>query len=408
VPKIGGDLPGMREIAYQFKLAVAPLNAAAQSLQSTVSRLVGDAGWNGDAATAFKGAWDEDAVAMTVLANALGSTSGALDTLVSTLTTLQGQLDDAQDSAQKAGIAFDAAGDPVPGQSLTAAQETAYTTYLQQVSSARDQASAARQTALAGMASILAIVDPDADPALLNAAGASNLAGMMHDYFYMPTYVKQKTLESDIEGLKEYYQELKMGGGGNLTKAERQLARADIRKVLKSLDSDLEEAQEFEAENLKGKWFNTSITDLLGLEKDANFATRLADQIPVLDALAVTVGTWAQAKYDHEHGWSWTHALIADGGANLVGVGVELLTAETGPLAPVFGYLASSAVGEWTHSVPWTEDIDNHGVVAGVGLAVWQGMDNTWQNDVVGMGREVGNAVTHPASTVKSLWDSVF
>jgi len=408
VPKIGGDLPGLNEIVYQLGQAIAPLNASTAALDTTVNQLVGDAGWNGDAASSFKGVWDEDAVAMSVLVSSLQNTCSALSTLVETLTSLQGKLDDAQYAAEQAGIKFSATGNPLPGQLLTGAAQTAYTRYLQQVSTAENLAQQARQTAQADLAGILAIVDPNASPDLLNSAGASSLAGLMHDYFYMPTYVKQKALSTDIESLQGYYASLKKGGGGSLTRAERQLARADIRKVIKSVKGDLAAAEEYEAENLKGKWFNTSVADLLGLEKDTSALTRVMDQIPGLDVVAVTVGTWAQMKYDHERGWSWTHALVADGAANLTGVGVELLTAETGPFAPVLGYLSSSFVNEWTHNVPWTQDIHDNGVVLGVGLASMQGTADVWNNDVVGMGKQVVNSVEHPLSTVKSLWNSVF
>lgn len=408
MPKIGGDLPGLSEIVYQLGQAIAPLNASTSALDTTVNQLVGDAGWNGDAASAFKGVWDEDAVAMSVLVNSLETTRGALSKLVSKLTSLQGQLDDAQYAAEQAGVRFFAAGYPVPGQTFAGAAQAAYERYAQQVSTAQNLAQEARQNAQIDLASVLAVVDPAASPDLLNSAGASSLAGLMHDYFYLPTYVKQQTLSSDIESLQDYYASLKMGGGGSLTRAERQIARADIRKVIKSVKGDLAAAEDYEAENLKGKWFNTSIADLLGLEKDTSALNRVLDQIPGLDVVAVTVGTWAQMKYDHERGWSWTHALVADGGANLVGVGVELLTAETGPFAPVLGYLSSSFVNEWTHNVPWTEDIHDSGVVVGLGLGFLQGTSDVWNNDVVGMGKQIGDSVEHPLSTVKSLWDSVF
>jgi uncharacterized protein YukE len=408
LPKIGGDLPGLNEIIYQLGQAIAPLNASTAALDTTVSRLVGDAGWNGDAASAFKGVWDEDAVAMSVFVNSLETTRSALSTLVGKLTSLQTQLDDAQGVAEQAGVRFSADGYPSPGQVLTGPAQAAFEQYLQRVSTADNLAQEARQNAQIDMASALAVVDPGASPDLLNSAGGSSLAGLMHDYFYMPTYVKQQALSNDIESLQDYYASLRMGGGGSLTRAERQIARADIRKVIKSVKGDLAAAEEYEAENLKGKWFNTSIADLLGLDKDASALNRVLDQVPGLDVVALTVGTWAQMKYDHERGWGWTHALVADGGANLVGVGVELVTAETGPLAPVLGYLSSSFVNEWTHSIPWTQDIHDNGVVVGLGLGFAEGTADVWSNDVVGMGKQIVDSVEHPLSAVKSMWDSVF
>jgi uncharacterized protein YukE len=407
MPKIGGDLPGLHEIVYQFGRAIGPLNDSATVLDRTVGQLVGDAGWNGDAASAFKGVWDEDAVALGMFANSLKNICGALSTLVNALTELQGQLDDAQDAAARAGVQFTADGDPVPGQALTGKAQVAFKTYEQTVSEIQNHAREARETAKPVLSGTLAILDPDADSDLLNSSGGSNLASLMHDYFYMPTYVQQRKLSKDIASLQAYHASLKKGGG-DFTKAERRIERASVRKAIKGLKGDLAAEDAYEAERLKGKWFNTSVADMLHLDDETSRLTRVLDEIPGLDVLAVTVGTWAQVKYDHEHGWGWTHALAVDAGSNLVGVGAEVLAVETGPFAPIIGYAASSLVNEWTHSVPWTEDIHNDGFALGAGVGLVQGVKNAWSNDVVGMGSQIVNSAEHPLSAAKSLWSSVF
>ena len=405
--EIAGDIGGLNGIVFQMNQATSPLNDVVNALDGVVSRLVGDTGWNGDAAKLFTGVWEQDAAAVSILASNVGSACAAITTLVAALTSAQGECDAAARAAATAGVRFDPSGGPTPGQQLTGAAATALTAYQGAVATAQAQAQQAREDAKAHLAAMLAILDPSASPDLMSASEGASISSLMHDYFYLPTGRRQAMLSKDISSLQDYYKQLKTGQTP-LTRREAQQAGADIRKVVKSLTADKEAVEVFETETLKGKYLNTTIADLLDAEKVDSRLIRIADQIPVLDLLAATVGTYAQAKYDHELGWSWNHAIAVDGASNVLGIGVEIVTAETGPLAPVFGYLATSALSEYTHNVTWDLNVHNHGVVAGVGLSVWQGADDTWNNDVVGGVEQAGNAVVHPIATVKKIWHGLF
>ncbi|QMU75735.1 hypothetical protein GXW83_08270 [Streptacidiphilus sp. PB12-B1b] len=405
--QIAGDIGGLNGIRFQLGQAKGPLDDVVNAVDGVVAHLVSDTGWNGDAATLFTGAWEQDAAATSILASNVASACAALATLTGALTEAQNHCDNAARVAAAAGVRFDPSGDPVPGQSLTGAALTAWNTYQSAVSSAQAQAQQAREDAKTSLSAMLAILDPAASPDLLGSAEGSSIAALMHDYFYLPTGRKQATLAKDIGSLQSYYHDLKTGQTP-LTRREAQLARADVRQVVKSLKADQAAVETLEAERLKGKWFNTTISDLLDEEKVDSRLIKIGDQIPVLDVLAATVGTYAQAKYDHELGWSWPHAVAVDGGANLLGIGAEILSAETGPFAPVIGYSVTSLFSEYTHNVPWDLDVHNHGVVAGVGLGVGQGVKDLWENDVKGAGEQIGASVEHPVAAVKSLWHSLF
>ena len=405
--EIAGDIGGLNGIRFQLGQAKGPLDDVVNAIDGVVTHLVGDTGWNGDAAQMFTGAWEQDAAATSVLASNVASACATLATLSGALAEAQNQCDDAARPAAAAGVRFDASGDPVPGQQLSGAALTAWNTYQGAVAAAQAQAQQAREDAKAQLSALLAVLDPTASPDLLGSAEGSSIAALMHDYFYLPTGRKQATLAKDIGSLQSYYRDLKTGQTP-LTRREAQLARADVRQVVKSLTAEQSAVETLEAEKLKGKWFNTTISDLLDEEKVDSRLIKIGDQLPVLDVLAATVGTYAQAKYDHELGWSWPHAVAVDGGANLLGIGAEILSAETGPFAPVIGYATTSLFSEYTHNVPWDLDVHNHGVVAGVGLGVGQGFKDLWNNDVVGAGKQIGESAEHPVAAVKSLWHSLF
>ena len=110
----------------------------------------------------------------------------------------------------------------------------------------------------------------------------------------------------------------------------------------------------------------------------------------------VVFAAWAtedMASRDHDRGWSWTHAILADGAANLTGlvVGTEATRIPwIGPaVAPVLGYGSSAAVAEWTHNVEWDQNIHDHGVVTGTLYSIGEGGKKTWNSDVVGVSKKL-------------------
>ncbi|MBC3840236.1 hypothetical protein GXW82_08645 [Streptacidiphilus sp. 4-A2] len=101
--EIAGDVGGLNGIRFQLGQAKDPLNGVVNYIDGVVAHLVSDTGWNGDVATQFTGAWEQDAAAVSVLASNVGSACAALGTLSAALSAAQGQCDGAARTAAAAG-----------------------------------------------------------------------------------------------------------------------------------------------------------------------------------------------------------------------------------------------------------------------------------------------------------------
>src|SRR5205807_1655693 len=105
-----------------------------------------------------------------------------------------------------------------------------------------------------------------------------------------------------LAAFKDYYAEIKFDRKHAADAAlKRQLTTEmkQMRDRVKGAGADLDSVAFREQELKKGKWFNTSLGDLFDRVGGESRWIRVADQVPLLDAVAVTVGTYAQAKYDH-------------------------------------------------------------------------------------------------------------
>lgn len=89
-------------------------------------------------------------------------------------------------------------------------------------------------------------------------------------------------------------------------------------------------------------------------------------------------------------------------------MGAEIAAVETGPAAPAIGYVAGSAVNEFTHNTHWAKNIHNDGVVLGVGHSVAEGTWNTAKNDVWGMAKTAAKSATDPVGTAQNAWHGLF
>ncbi|TQF05440.1 hypothetical protein E6W39_28405 [Kitasatospora acidiphila] len=410
--KIEGDIGGLHAIATSLDKLPTPLEGSVKSLDSKADSVVNDAGWHGDAATGFRAAWERDAQAMSAIAGLAGQAAGACDTLATALTNAQHRIDDARDAAVKAGLKFDADNDPLPNQDASLA--TALTTYNNEVTGAQTDATNARGDAAATLYAVLAYTDPKiaSAPGVLEAPDDMALAALLHDYVYLPDESEKSYLRSIQDNLQKEHDALVAQRATADGKGERRVIKNELKNVSKALQNvgtDLEAVSRYEDEVKLGKYFNTTGAGLLEKMGADSKWVKIADQIPGLDVLAATVGTYAQAEYDHDRGWGWTHAVVADGGANVVGIGVEVLTAETGPFAPVLGYAASSLVNEYTHNVHWSQNIHNDGVILGVGKSIFvDGPKDLWKNDIKGMADKGVQAAEHPVATAKKLWHGIF
>ncbi|MBT0567779.1 hypothetical protein [Williamsia sp. CHRR-6] len=138
--------------------------------------------------------------------------------------------------------------------------------------------------------------------------------------------------------------------------------------------------------------------------------------IPVIDVAATGVVAELQTVDDHEKGWSESTARRNDWTAGLVGLGagagVVALAATSEVTVPV-GVVAATAgaavigTGDVVYQAfheHWSEDIHDHGEVAGVLHGTGDVFSNTGE-DLWNLGKGAGSAVGDAA---KSLWKTAF
>lgn len=410
--QITGDVSGLFDIATEIAGAKDPLLQGSRAINGTVNELVNDAGWHGEAASGFRGAWERDSLVMGMTADLIGNVVTAVTDLAHGLSAARSYLYNAQDVAEQAGVRFTSGGVPADTP-LTDPKATALKTYRAAALEAQQIAKDARETAKQRLYAVLVRTDPTlpGGPELLATQDDAALAALLHDYVYLPEDIARRNLTRQLSAFKDYYAEIKFDRKHAADAAlKRQLTTEmkQMRERIKGAGADLDSVAFREGELKKGKWFNTSLGDLFGRVGGESRWIRVADQVPLLDAVAVTVGTYAQAKYDHDRGWGWTHAIIADGSANITGVGAEILSVETGPAAPVIGYGVTSLINEYTHSTHWTQNIHHDGVVVGVGHSIVEGGWNTAKTDFVDMGGKVMDSASDPVGTAKKMWHGVF
>lgn len=417
--EIGGDVSGLTTIAGDLSGVAPRLEDITTALGNRVDSLVSDAGWNGDAADTFKGAWEQDGAACDELSRAVKLSGEAISTLATQLASAQRQLDAAVTAAKAAGLPVTDTGLPAGtyyGSQLTAAQ-----TFATAVKTAQADADTARQTAADTLDAILSAINPDMSGDGGDGTGIADLAGLgtvLKGYYVLPVDrvgdIKKDIAEAKANYAKKHAEWKHSKPGSDARKALSNELK-DMRADRTQLSGDLEDAEKLAGKFKGGELLGSSAADVakgLGAPlEDGARLSRLLDGIPVVDVAAAGLATWAQAKTDHEEGWSWTHAILADGGANAAALGAGLASDAipyVGPfVAPVISYGVGAYITEATHNAQWTRNIDEHGVVMGTLDSLGDAGKATWNNDVVGMGGKIAHDVTHPADAAKGLWHGV-
>ncbi|MEU9478756.1 WXG100 family type VII secretion target [Streptomyces sp. NPDC048191] len=421
---VGGDIGGLRTMAETYKNAKDKLDEVVAPLSRTVDKLVGDAGWQGEAAESFRAKWSEDALAAGGFAELVHAAGEILETLANALSTCEKSLQNAQHIAAGKGVATDAKGAPLPV--MTASPPSADD---QKTISAMNDYATARNEIL-----------HTAQHARLVAA--QQLQGLYDKVTSKDGSVSpgdKITLYDALRGLYAYDAEDARAGGIearkhiDAAKAEAQAAKKELRAERKAF----QKAGKALPKDLPAKSaYRDAVTKVDGLEEDIARAdngstklpydralnVKLADaadalrlgkglealpdalrEIPVLDVAAAAACGLIEAKDDHDKGWSWQHSVVVDGGAALGGLAAG--AAITAAL-PVEGAVAVAAVGVGTVVVAtsvldhafhehWSEDIHDHGVVGGV----WTGTKHV-ASETVDDGKRLAKDVWHGVTSI--------
>lgn len=423
--QIGGDIEGLWALRDHLQGVPNDILDSSNVLDSKVTALVGDAGWSGDAADQFKASWDRDAGAAVGLADSFNSVSQTVGALADRLHELDTQLVQAEDEARKAGVPVPANGGPfigpIPIPKVNVAQ-----IYDQACTALKQQADQARKDALAELAAMYDKLAPTKDPGAasqLSKGDQITLGDVVRSLWSTPTAYREVT-ETRLDALRErrvWLNHVKSSPGmfDELQRAEARLEKRALVGKLGDLEAKFAKIEGGAA----GKWplgrlFRYTIGDASEGLTGVKLAAKWGGGVPVLGMAAAGWLTYVQAKEDHEKGWSWGHAVIADGGSNLAGLaagtGAEagiagaLVAAPEGVAAGasvVGGVAAAYGVGtyayELTHAAHWGDHIQKDGVIEGIGEGFSDASKEWWKTDVVGMGDKIGNSASH-------VWHSVF
>jgi uncharacterized protein YukE len=413
--KIGGDIGGLRAVAASLSGVVDEIRDTGEYLSKRVDHLVSDAGWSGAAAEQFRGAWEQDATALVELSDCTKIVGRCLSHLADALDSAQHQLDNAVVTAKAAGMPFYPDDEPVPGPYTGRAVHAAAQFFLD-VGPAQKAAKVARDTAIEELHAITSVTDGDGSSSLTSADRAA-LAGVLYGYYTLPN-----AMSEDAKGkLDSFNRDYRATQRQRNHSPARSKAKAALTEQLRQSRIERERLQtktaaaeriadRFKGGRLLGSSVG-SIADSLGVLQDGGKLSRVLDGLPALDVVIGGLATWAQATEDHEKGWSWTHAILADGGSNVAAIGAGLATDCIPYAGPFLAPFVSYGVGAWTyeatHEGHWTEHIHEDGVVVGTAEGLVDTDRATWNNDGWGMLKKVGNDVRHPDDAGRSLWRGV-
>jgi uncharacterized protein YukE len=391
------------------------MRGSAEALSGRVDGLCGDAGWSGAAAEEFKGAWEQDATATVELSSCVQLAGTALADLASGLEAAQRQLDRAVSDALDAGVPVAADGAVPPGV-YTAAVIAAMRNYSAASQAAEKAAQDARDTATETLHEITAAIAGE-PTSFLKSADVAVLAASLKGYYALPNEFADDA-KGKLDDFNRKYKDTqfarKHSPAGSKAKASLTAELADMRAERRLLKTDLQAAEDLAGHFKGGHFLGSSLGDIadgLGAVEDGSRLSRLLDGVPAVDVVLGGFATWAQSKEDHEKGWSWTHAILVDGGSNAAAIGAGLATdciPFAGPfLAPFTSYGVGAFGYEAGHEGHWNEHITEDGWVKGLGEGFADTGKATWDQDVVGMYHKVGHDIEHPKEAAKGLWHGV-
>ncbi|MCU7727853.1 hypothetical protein ODJ79_29400 [Actinoplanes sp. KI2] len=413
--RIAGDIGGLHRVAGSLTGVVEEMHGSAEALSKRVDQLIGDAGWSGSAAEEFKGAWEQDAAAVIQLGSCVKLAGTVLGTLASGLEAAQRQLDQAVSDALDAKVPVAADGSVPPGvytEPVLAAMKRYSTDRAAAVQAAQD----ARDEASDMLHEIAAAIAGE-PTSFLKSADVAILAASLKGYYALPNEYAADA-KGKLDAFNRRYKDTqytrKHTPAGSPEKKALTAELAEMRAERKLLTTDLSAAEKLAGHFKGGHFLGSSLGDIadgLGVLQDGGKLSRMLDGVPAVDVVLGGFATWAQAKEDHEKGWSWTHAMLVDGGSNAAAIGTGMATDCIPYVGPVLAPFTSYGVGafgyEAGHEGHWTEHITEDGWVVGVGEGFADSGKATWDQDVVGMYHKVGHDIQHPKEAAESLWHGV-
>ncbi|MBP0461370.1 WXG100 family type VII secretion target [Streptomyces montanisoli] len=427
---VGGDIGGLEAMGTAYVKAKKSLDDVVKPLGDQADKLVGDAGWEGEAASSFREAWTADSMAAGAFAELVSAVGHVLTKLSGRLRTAETGLQNAEDVAVRAGVPVGPKG--VPGTLMTnnppTPAESKSIKALHDYGAVRDRALHDAQRARLDAADDLRKLYADATGEGEGHKGTKGEDLTIADYLRaLYSYDSERTRakghdaatklddakhEAD-QAKKEMRAERKayQKAGKALPKdLPGKGAYRDAMAKLDGLETDIARGERGSSALPYDHALNTKVVDAAKALRLGESAERLPEflkEVPVVDIAAAGAVGLLEAKDDHDKGWSWTHSVIVDEGAALGGLaagtaavagGVALAASAeiTVPVAVVAGVGGAVVIGATNYidsalHEHWSEDIHDHGVVGGILHGLGDAGSKSWQSDV-NLAKDVGNA----------------
>jgi uncharacterized protein YukE len=410
---IGGDINGLTGLADRLKGVPPQMEDVVNALDRRVGNLVHDAGWWGDAADMFKERWDFDARGARALAEVVKRVAEIVGTLAGVLRDLESALEGAVVQARAAGVPVGTDGQPLPLPPGTPPTiQTAALAYAQVWQAATEQANLGRMEANVQLQALDSVIGPPRNVGshTLRRDQWTSLASTLVDFWAVPAGAKRWLGDQKVPALQAERDEAHR----KFSRAQKQFARRhektpdDLKEARRETLSRLQGA-EGELDRAEGllrrfpflKLLDAKTGDVFPALKDGSATARFVGDIPILDGIAVVLGTALSSYDDMQKGDDWravpkeaavnVGAIAAGTATMVVIVGAAAAPEVSVPAvvvvggAVVAGGLVAVGVGSLGQSViaeHWDEDIHDYGVAGGVA----HGTGNVAVNTAKGVG----------------------
>jgi uncharacterized protein YukE len=436
---IGGDIHGLSAYAGTLYGYVPEINDVATALDGKVRQIVGAAGWQGAAASAFTKAWDKDAQGASALATVTSSTGNIVDWLAVTLSKIESALEQAADQAAGHGVPIGPDGQPPnacladpTAESWRASYQGFWNRCMLDAVTTRNKAAAALQGI--GDAILGKHDDGGGDEGGLSKSDLAAVSDVLAGFLNLQTryrgfvdlrvgHAKSDLADAKTQAIEDGRQA--NGRFGPWSDEDRQVF-TDAKGTLSSAESDLAAAKANENWFTKVTGFSASDIPAVGDSLDgmggvAGDLARAGAGIPFVDVAAATVGTYFSAQDDISKGVPAYVAYPGEAVGNIaaIGLGTGVGIAATGATATFLGGLGASGlvvslgaggagvlaggvvaygVGDFAHNLideNWGADISQHGVVVGVLDGIGDSAVKTGQDFA-----HVGESIWHGISSI--------
>ncbi|MFI6167464.1 WXG100 family type VII secretion target [Nocardia sp. NPDC051052] len=438
---IGGDLGGLQSMGTIMKAAQESTDDIVKALGNQVDKVVGDAGYSGNAADAFRKAWTSTSIQVGGLATVTSGIGQTIATLGDRLQQIEADLYNAAYEAKGQGAQIDDNGKPLilaitgdPDSDSAKNARQAQVDYTDAYNSAITIAQGYRLQAAKDIADAIKPVQPTGKDSDFTWDKRITIADYLRGLYAVPNERnsqwakdlpdKVKSAQTGLEKARAdwntandaYHAQNKMMPFDDPARINHIEAFKDLR----DLNTNLAAAEANKGELPASKALNVKVGDidklLPELSKVAPKGLEFMKNIPVVDVAASGLVAELQAQDDIEKGQSPTKARTQDYGAAAVGlaagagtaVGIGAAATFAGFTAPAWGTALAAGfvvvgVGDVAYEgfhEHWSEDIHDRGVWNGT----MQGLGSTFANT----GHDIGDLASSAKDAATSVWHKIF